>query len=76
VAYGQLETWSEKVSGVPWNELETVLARPDNSAVVLTNYLFGLGNAGGVVVHNKFAELLSDRLPEVLAERIREGAFG
>lgn len=75
-AYGQLEMWSRKVSGVPWKELETVLGRPDNSAVVLTNYLLGLANGGGVAMHNKYAELLSDRLPGALAAEIREGAFG
>lgn len=69
-----LKGLADKLHSLNWQDAQIVLGRPDFSGALLRDYL-STCEAGGVVANDKLAELISDGIPTMLAERLREGDF-
>jgi hypothetical protein len=68
----QLEQYCQKISGLDWGEMKTVLDRPDFTPQMFTDYLSTCG-PGGAAANDLFADVLTQILPELAANQIREG---
>jgi hypothetical protein len=70
----QLEKYCEGSPDLRWDNLLIVMERPDFNLSLLTDYLTTC-RGRGIAAHNKLAEFMKTSYPEVLATKIREGAF-
>ncbi|MEZ7240284.1 hypothetical protein QYS60_21265 [Rhodococcus sp. GXMU-t2271] len=68
------EDFCSKPYDLSWSDLQIVLSRSDYSSALLSDYLSTCG-AFGAVANDKLAQLMTDRIPELLADAVRKGFF-
>ncbi|MCV7278329.1 hypothetical protein H7J88_01550 [Mycolicibacterium flavescens] len=68
----QLQQYCQNVTQLDWAQMKAVLDRPDFTPQLFTDYLSTCGPAGAAV-HNRFAEVLQQVIPDLVANQIREG---
>ena len=74
IARSQLEEWGKRSPGLG-RDLDIVLGRPDFSAQLLANFLLGQESATAVAIHNRYAEIMCDQIPEEFAATLRQGQY-
>lgn len=65
---------AERLTTLNFVDIQIVLSRPDYGSALLADYLSTCG-AQGIVAYNKLAELVTDGIPDTLAQELRKGTF-
>lgn len=73
-AESQLQLCCEGMSGLDWGDVKVILDRSDFTPEMLSDYLSTCGTSGAAV-NDRYADMLEQVIPELVAKSIREGAF-
>ncbi len=74
VARSQLGEWARRSPGLG-ADLDIVMNRPDFSAQLLADFLLGQESATAVAIHNRYAEIMCNQIPEEFASTLRQGQY-